>query len=300
MPAGNLYCKGVIFMPEHQTDSNTEQLKRTFTFTYLPDVMLKDSRLNKHDILTALGIAFFTDKNRVSWPGVASIAEKARLSERQVQYSLSRLQEYGYLKIESRPGTSNLYTLVDNPEPHILQNPKGGAQHAHPGVHDMRGWGAQHAPEQEPENKNHKNNNQPAVVGKENQAVWEALRICGIEENSTVIGNLQTAKENGISSDQMPAFITYLKEQCPANQGAGWIINRLHNPDFARYFLDRQHEKEARRQEEEQNRRRRENWEREKEEIKQEKEEIQAEAKKRGIDPIQVLRERAKREKQAS
>jgi hypothetical protein len=188
------------------------QLERTFTFTYLPDTMLKDDRLTSYDILTAMGIAFYVDKNRVSWPGKKAIAKIARISERKVQECIKSLEEHGYLSVERRKDPNkekmnytNKYLLHDVPQVKV----EGGAQHA-PGVgHSVLQGGAQHAPEQDTENNNHSNNKDAAAKEGIEEAM-EYLTTRGVSDNSYSRKQASAALDAGLSPAEIDDFFAYL------------------------------------------------------------------------------------------
>lgn len=220
---------------------NTEGLERSFTFTYLSDTMLKDNRLDKNDILTALGIAYFVDKHRVSWPGIPAIAKISRLSVRKVQDCISTLEACGYLNVERRKDPKNpcrnipnLYKIIDVPLVHAVH--QGGACDA-PGVlHTVHQGGAPHAPEQEPINYNHKQ--QP--TNKLSVVVEKELKRREIEINDTVRVTIDKTLEKGITENQIGEYIDYLVTRIPKNISSktGWIISQL--PKVVEEFLKTQ------------------------------------------------------------
>lgn len=66
------------------------------------------------DLLTLLAIAYYADDNGKAWPSVKTIAERVRLSERQVQYSIASLVKAGELRVDHRVGPRgrNLFTVL--------------------------------------------------------------------------------------------------------------------------------------------------------------------------------------------
>lgn len=224
----------------NNTQSNPDKLERTFTFTYISDIMLKDKRLDKHDILTALGIAYFVDKNRVSWPGIPAIADVARLSERKVQTCISNLEQYGYLHVDRRKDPKNpnrnlpnLYKIIDVPLVHSVH--QGGASHA-PGVpHEVHQGGAQCAPEQEPMNYNHKQQQTESL-----SVVAKELKERGIEINKTVQKSLDIIFEKGLSKNEIGLYLEYIEKKQPksVSNKTGWIVSQL--PKQVQQYLDTQ------------------------------------------------------------
>lgn len=62
------------------------------------------SRAEGSTLLTALAIADFADDEGAAFPSVATLARKARTSERTVQYALTSLQDLGELLVERGTG----------------------------------------------------------------------------------------------------------------------------------------------------------------------------------------------------
>ena len=85
--------------------------------------------------LVLLAIAGHADRGgRNSWASVKSLSEEARLSVRQTQYALRKLEATGEIR---KSGMSQRRT-------HVYDLPKMGAESAPPGVQDPQGGGAIH------------------------------------------------------------------------------------------------------------------------------------------------------------
>jgi hypothetical protein len=72
-----------------------------------------ESRAEGSDLLVALAIADFANDDGEAFPSVGTLAKKARISQRSVQYSLEKLKNLGELDVEyaSGPKGCNRYTL---------------------------------------------------------------------------------------------------------------------------------------------------------------------------------------------
>ena len=199
------------------------ELSRTFTFTYLPDLMLKDERIDLYDMATAMGIAFYVDKNRVSWPGKKKIAKIARISERKVQECINNLEKYGYLTVERRKepdnqmkNLSNLYLLHDIPQ----AQQGGGAACARGVGQRVPEGGARHAPELYPINKKQESKQaakkeagkKKPTTEKEEKAM-EILNNYGIADNHKTRENLRKAITAGVID--FSAFLCYIRGRRP-------------------------------------------------------------------------------------
>ena len=68
---------------------------------------------DKAEVLVLLAIADYCNDDGECWPSVASIARKARMTERGVQKICARLSETGWLQIDLRQGRygCNLYRI---------------------------------------------------------------------------------------------------------------------------------------------------------------------------------------------
>jgi len=71
----------------------------------------RDDTLNWRTIGVGLALVTFMDKEGRSFPRRKAIAQRARLSPRVVTAELASLVRVGFLKIEGRPGRSNLYQI---------------------------------------------------------------------------------------------------------------------------------------------------------------------------------------------
>jgi hypothetical protein len=73
-----------------------------------------------NDLLVLLALADFADDEGYCWPSMASIAKKARMTERGVRKIARRLEEAGHLSCEvggGRSGSNRYRVHVLNPEP---------------------------------------------------------------------------------------------------------------------------------------------------------------------------------------
>lgn len=68
------------------------------------------------DLLVLLALADFADDEGRCWPSVATIAKKARLTERQAYRSLKALEASGHLHRNSSPGKRASYVLIPTPD----------------------------------------------------------------------------------------------------------------------------------------------------------------------------------------
>jgi hypothetical protein len=85
---------------------------------------------DKAEILVLLAIADYCNDAGECWPSVASIAQKARMTERGVQKICARLCDTGWLRIDHQAGRKgcNLYTIkapnAVHPEPRSPRTPE--------------------------------------------------------------------------------------------------------------------------------------------------------------------------------
>lgn len=78
------------------------------------------SRVWKHapvsggSLLVLLALADFADDKGWAWPSVNTLAKRARLGRRQVQYVLHDMEEQGLIKVGlgAGPGGANLYKVL--------------------------------------------------------------------------------------------------------------------------------------------------------------------------------------------
>jgi hypothetical protein len=76
----------------------------------------KSAPVDQGTLLVLLALADSADeRTRTCYPGIESLAAKARLSERQVQYCLQRLREIGVIQVvrNASPVKTNLYRITD-------------------------------------------------------------------------------------------------------------------------------------------------------------------------------------------
>ena len=70
------------------------------------------SRLKGNALLCLLSIADRAKDDGFAWPGIADIARRVRLSERNVRKSLQKAQEAGELYVHARPGRNHQYLVL--------------------------------------------------------------------------------------------------------------------------------------------------------------------------------------------
>jgi hypothetical protein len=113
-------------------------------------IEFSESRLADRLVLLAIAHRVSNDSG-VAFPSIDTICREANLSERQVKYSIKRLEKMGELKVErsgSELGT-NLYRMPKFTEwmqcLHSVK-PLGGAKSAPGGVQSLHPGGAKSAP----------------------------------------------------------------------------------------------------------------------------------------------------------
>ncbi len=84
-------------------------------------------KIPPHEKLVLLALADHARDNGLCWPSVDHLAEKCSLSDRQIQRTIRKLQEKGFLLIEPRRGRSNNYQLGVTPmspasDTHVTHN----------------------------------------------------------------------------------------------------------------------------------------------------------------------------------
>lgn len=83
------------------------------TFTVVPNPVFLDERISAHGLLVYAALRFhMNNQTGECHPGWARIAKMARCKRTKVAEAIAELEQCGYLHRESRPGHSNVYTLV--------------------------------------------------------------------------------------------------------------------------------------------------------------------------------------------
>lgn len=77
---------------------------------YVTTLVWKFSKAEGSTLLTALAIADFADDDGRAFPSVSTLAKKARVCTRTVQYNLNLLKEYGELVVETGTGPKGCNT----------------------------------------------------------------------------------------------------------------------------------------------------------------------------------------------
>jgi len=95
------------------------------------DHVWKFGKATNGDLLVLLAVADYANDNGEAWPSVSTLAKKARLKERQTQYSLRRLVEAGELQIFANKGPKGCHIY------RVILPANKGAENA--GVQIMRG-----------------------------------------------------------------------------------------------------------------------------------------------------------------
>ena len=159
-------------MDEQET---LEVTKERLPFTMFHNCIMEDPRLNKHDLLVYLVLAYHADASElISWPSKNTIEDESRLSVRKVDQVIKKLEELHHITVKRRkkPGSklnfSNIYCLtpiktqiLDNPKTNNDKQPlddKDTVQHAGGVPYSMRESTAQYAPELDSVNNIHSNN----------------------------------------------------------------------------------------------------------------------------------------------
>ena len=78
------------------------------------DRVWRHSKARQGDLLVMLAIADFANDDGEAWPSVGTLAKKSRLSEREIQYALRRMEQSGELGTlpNKGPRGCNLYKIV--------------------------------------------------------------------------------------------------------------------------------------------------------------------------------------------
>lgn len=107
-------------------------------FAIVPTHWLENEELEPSDRMVLVALSSFADQQGYCWPSIASIARRARFSERTVQYSLKRLLDLGAISVEERVRkeggqASNAYWLMGFDTLPGVQPVQGGVQPLHRG-----------------------------------------------------------------------------------------------------------------------------------------------------------------------
>lgn len=81
-------------------------------------------------LLLLLAVADYADEDGVAYPSVAALAKKSRMSERNTQYALKRLEQMGELAIKPGEGPrgANLYRVLVERNLPLFEPDSGGAK----------------------------------------------------------------------------------------------------------------------------------------------------------------------------
>lgn len=92
----------------------------------MSDVWDSADKLKDSPLLVMLAMADYCNEDRECWPSIKSLAEKARISQRQTQRIIRALQAHGYLSVSNRGGKHlcNVYTLAPAAVLSTLSAPK--------------------------------------------------------------------------------------------------------------------------------------------------------------------------------
>ncbi len=71
-------------------------------FSIIPARAIDDPRLGKAALLVLCGLGSYSDRDGWSWPTVATLCKRLRLTRRSALRYLRQLQDLGYLEIETR------------------------------------------------------------------------------------------------------------------------------------------------------------------------------------------------------
>ena len=96
------------------------------------------TELTGGELLVMLAISDFANDKGFAWPSVETLARKARLSERQVQFLIRKLEAAHFLQIQPNAGQngSNMYRVVTGvqfPHPEGVKFPHPGVKPTSPG-----------------------------------------------------------------------------------------------------------------------------------------------------------------------
>lgn len=97
-------------------------------YALIPTDWLESGDLSAPDIAVLCALASYADAEGVCWPAIATLADRAGLSDRSARRSLARLSTLGYLEWDQRrrsDGTrsSSLYRLTDRPTARVAASP---------------------------------------------------------------------------------------------------------------------------------------------------------------------------------
>ena len=87
--------------------------------------------LNGSNRLTLLVLADHANDEGWCWPGIKGVASKVGVSERQIQYSLTWLEERGCIERHFRPGKTTYYRVMGG-EVHFIMKPTSGVKPTSP------------------------------------------------------------------------------------------------------------------------------------------------------------------------
>ena len=211
----------------------------------------RESPAKGSELLLLLAIADFADDDGVAWPGVETLAKKARLSKRQTQYNIRSLVDAGLLTVEENAGPKGTHRYRVNmahagdaqiapvQNVHRAKSARGGAKNDTKGVQPI-------APEPSVEpSKNHQGKKRPTQVPDE-FPITDALKAWG-ESNGFTVWQLESQVESfqdhyrakgEARLDWVASFRTWMKKARTWNQlDAAPSPHRIGPPaDDPRYF----------------------------------------------------------------
>ena len=84
------------------TSDAAAKIQRSGRFSIIPARAIDDPRLGKAALLVLCGLGTYSDRDGWSWPTVATLCKRLRLTRRPILRYLRQLQDLGYLAIELR------------------------------------------------------------------------------------------------------------------------------------------------------------------------------------------------------
>ena len=84
------------------TSDPAAKIQHSGRFSIIPARAIDDPRLGKAALLVLCGLGSYSDRDGWSWPTVATLCKRLRLTRRSALRYLRQLQDLGYLEIEPR------------------------------------------------------------------------------------------------------------------------------------------------------------------------------------------------------
>ena len=86
--------------------------QRSGHLSIIPSTAVFDERISNAELRVLCALGAYTNRQGYCWPATTSIAKGLGISTRQVRTCLRRLERFGYLETDPKPGQRSTYRVV--------------------------------------------------------------------------------------------------------------------------------------------------------------------------------------------